>query len=215
MMPGALAILASCTSRETESRLEPDGRPQAVMDSHSGTSSQCGVDVSNESARPVKRQTVYVPIYSQIYERSDDRMINLTVPLSIRNTDLKYPITITAGCKYDTEGQLVERYLDEMVLLAALASTHCVVEARDIRGGVGASFIVKWRSDKRVNQPVIEAVMITRSSPQGISFSTQGGIIEQGANEPATPSRRLTKRLRHSQTIPSPSITPTTFPLHG
>ncbi len=191
MIAGALVVLASCTSPETESRQEPDGRPQAAMDSLSGTSSQCGVEVvPNESAWPVMRQTVYVPIYSQVYERTERWMVNLTVTLSIRNTDLRHPVTITAVCRYNTAGQLVERYLEEPVLLASLASTHFVVEGRDTRGGVGASFIVKWRSDKRVNQPVVEAVMISRVSQQGLSFVTHGHIIEQEVDEPATPSRR-------------------------
>ncbi len=191
MIAGALVVLASCTSPETESRQEPDGRPQAAMDSLSGTSSECGVEVvPNESAWPVMRQTVYVPIYSQVYERTERWIVNLTVTLSIRNTDLRHPVTITAVCRYNTAGQLVERYLEEPVRLASLASTHFVVEERDTRGGVGASFIVKWRSDKRVNQPVVEAVMISRVSQQGLSFVTHGRIIEQEVDEPATPSRR-------------------------
>lgn len=191
MIAGALVVLASCTSPETESRQEPDGRPLAAMDSLSGTSSQCGVEVvPNESAWPVMRQTVYVPIYSQVYERTERWIVNLTVTLSIRNTDLRHPVIITAVCRYNTAGQLVERYLEEPVRLASLASTHFVVEERDTRGGVGASFIVKWRSDKRVNQPVVEAVMISRVSQQGLSFVTHGRIIEQEVDEPATPSRR-------------------------
>ena len=194
MTAGVLVVLASCTSPETESRQEPDGRPQAATDSLSGTCSEFGVEVvPDESAWSVMRQTVYVPIYSQIYERTERKMINLTVTLSIRNTDLRDPITITAVCKYNTEGQLVETYLEEPVRLASLASTHFVVEGSDTRGGVGASFIVKWRSAERVNQPIVEAVMITRISQQGLSFVTRGHIIEQEVDELATPSKRLTE----------------------
>ena len=186
MMAGALGVLVSCTLPETESRWDLDGIPSlAVMDSLSGTGSECGTEVaSDESAWPVMRQTLYVPIYSQIYERTEHKMINLTVTLSIRNTDLRHPITITAVCKYNTAGQLVERYQVEPVLLASLASTHFVVEGSDTRGGVGASFIVKWKSAERVNQPIVEAVMITRISQQGLSFVTNGRIIEQEVNEP-------------------------------
>ena len=90
-----------------------------------------------------------------------------------------------------TYSQIYEHTEHKMIkLLASLASTYFVVEGRDTRGGVGANFIVKWRSDERVNQPVVEAVMLTR-----IAGSSQ--------------------RLRRSQTIPGPSITPSTVPLHG
>ena len=186
MMVGVLVVSASCTLPETESGQGSSGIPSlAVVDSLSGTGSECGTEVaSDESAWPVMRQTVYVPIYSQIYEKTERWTVNLTVTLSIRNTDLGHPITITAVCKYNTAGQLVERYLEEPVLLTSLASTHFVVKGSDTRGGVGASFIVKWRSDERVNQPIVEAVMITRISQQGLSFVTHGRIIEQEVNEP-------------------------------
>ncbi len=186
MLAGALGVLVSCSVPEPECRWDSGGIPSlAVVDSLSGTGSECGPEVtSDESARPAMRQTLYVPIYSQIYEKAERWTVNLTVTLSIRNTDLGHPLTITAVCKYNTAGQLVERYLEEPLLLASLASTHFVVEGKDTRGGVGASFIVKWRSDERVNQPIVEAVMITRISQQGLSFVTHGRIIEQEVNEP-------------------------------
>ena len=185
MLAGVLGVLVSCTLPETESGQSSSGiLSLAVVDSLSGTGSECGTEVaSNESAWPVMRQTLYVPIYSQIYERTERNMVDLTVTLSIRNTDLRHPITLTAVCKYNTAGQLVERYLEEPVRLASLASTHFVVKERDTRVSVGASFIVKWRSDEQVNQPVVEAVMITRISQQGLSFVTHGRIIEQEVNE--------------------------------
>ena len=186
LLAGALGVLVSCTVPEAESGWDPDGIPSlTVVDSLSGAGSEWGPEVaSDERARPAMRQTLYVPIYSQIYEKTERWTVNLTVTLSIRNTDLGHPITVTAVCKYNTAGQLVETYLEEPVLLTSLASTHFVVKGTDTRGGVGASFIVKWRSDERVNQPIVEAVMITRISQQGLSFVTHGRIIEQEVNEP-------------------------------
>ena len=197
MLAGALSVLVSCSLPETESRWDPDGSPSlVVVDSLVGIGPACGTEVASmESARPVMRQTLYVPAYSQIYEHTEHKMVNLTVTLSIRNTDLRHPITITAVCKYNTAGQLVEGYLGEPLQLASLASEHFVVEERDTRGGVGASFIVKWRSDELVNQPIVEAVMITRISQQGLSFVTHGRVIEQEVNEPGQTDAWQTDRV--------------------
>jgi hypothetical protein len=56
------------------------------------------------------------------------------------------------------------------------------VEERDLRGGVGANFIVQWRSDQPVTPPVVEAIMISTSQQQGISFLSTGRVVQE--NQP-------------------------------
>jgi len=122
------------------------------------------------------RQTLYVPAYSHIYYYSKKHRILLAITLSIRNTDLTRPITITSVRYYDTPGQLIKEYLEQPLPLAPLESTDFVVEERDTRGGTGANFIVEWMAEERVNDPVVEAVMIS-SGTQGISFVSPGRVI--------------------------------------
>jgi Protein of unknown function (DUF3124) len=43
------------------------------------------------------------------------------------------------------------------------------------RGGPGANFIVKWGAEKKVNQPIVEALMLETGT--GVSFSSTGKII--------------------------------------
>lgn len=145
------------------------------------------LDFISYSSEAVSGEAVYIPVYSHIYQRNRQRTFNLTATLSIRNTDLESPITISKVFYYDSDGNLVQRYLDEPESLAPLSSTSHVVEEEDLRGGVGANFLVLWEADQPVNKPVIEAVMISTTNQQGISFISVGRTIDSvSPNQPAS-----------------------------
>ena len=65
------------------------------------------------------------------------------------------------------------------VELKPLASTDFFIAADDTNGGSGSNFIVEWVAEKTVYEPVIEAVMISTSSSQGISFVSPAKILKQ------------------------------------
>jgi hypothetical protein len=65
-----------------------------------------------------------------------------------------------------------------------MASTDFVV-TEDDTGGAGANFIVEWSAGAEVTAPVVEAVMISTASQQGISFVSQGRVIKDRALPPA------------------------------
>ena len=127
-------------------------------------------------------QTLYVPVYSHIYQHNQQKTFNLTATLSFRNIDLNRSVTLTKVLYYDSAGNLVKNYLDEAETLKPLASTSFVVEEDDLRGGVGANFIVAWESDNPISPPVVEAVMISTSQQQGISFVSKARILSQKIN---------------------------------
>ena len=58
-------------------------------------------------------QTVYVPVYSHIYSGDTERPFLLTAIVSIRNTDPRVSIVLTAVDYYDSEGKLVRKYLEK------------------------------------------------------------------------------------------------------
>ena len=123
-------------------------------------------------------QTVYVPIYSHIYSGVKARPFDLAAILSIRNTNLKSSIRLFSVKYYDSEGKLLKDYLAAPLALNALATTRYIITEDDKTGGSGANFIVVWQSDKPVNPPIIEGVMIGTHSGQGISFVSRGQVIE-------------------------------------
>ena len=126
-----------------------------------------------------KGETVYVSIYSHVYSGPKNQPFQLTAMLIARNTDPHHPITITMADYSDTKGQLVEQYVKKPLTLKPLEASYLSIKEYDERGGAGANFIVKWQSDVKVNQPIIESVMLGTRSGQGISFVCPGKVITE------------------------------------
>ncbi len=122
-------------------------------------------------------QTIYVPAYSHIYSGSREKPFLLTVTVSIRNIDPKHPIKVTMVDYYETQGNLLKKFLDTPVTLKQLESIRYIIPQKDKTGGSGANFIVEWKSDHFVNPPIVEAVMIGTQSSQGVSFTSRGQTI--------------------------------------
>jgi hypothetical protein len=121
---------------------------------------------------------VYVAVYSNVYSGPKQSAFQLAAMLSIRNTDPKFPIAVLRVDYYDNNGALIDSYVKNKIILKPLASTDFYIREYDKRGGPGANFIVKWRSEKKVNQPVIEGIMLGMASGQGVSFTCPGQIID-------------------------------------
>lgn len=124
-------------------------------------------------------QLLYVPVYSHIYTGDKERPFNLAVTLSIRNTDPRGSLRLTAVDYYDTDGHLVRHYLDVPVEMKPLSSIRYVVAEKDIKGGSGANFLVRWEAAEPINAPVVESVMIGAQSGQGISFTSQSREVQE------------------------------------
>ncbi|MEF2230637.1 MAG: DUF3124 domain-containing protein [Pseudodesulfovibrio sp.] len=129
--------------------------------------------------RQAASQVVYVPVYSHVYQGIKNRPYNLSALLSIRNVDQKLPITVVSVKYFNDHGDLVKEYLDKPVTIPPLGTSEVHIPERDKKGGSGANFTVKWKSDKKVTIPIIQAVMIGTASTQGISFVCDGVVIEE------------------------------------
>ncbi len=142
---------------------------------------QCNTVFASTEYRLSKGQTLYVPVYANIFSAPKKIPYSLATILSIRNTDMSNPITIVAADYYDTKGTLVRKYYQQPITLSPLESTDIFIPEQDTTGGTGANFIVKWKSQKEVNVPVIESIMIGMKSGQGISFVSPGQEIKESA----------------------------------
>lgn len=145
--------------------------------------SQVGVEQKADLTGMIMGETIYIPVYSHIYFRNESSTINLTATLSIRNTEFTYPIIISSVAYYDSEGKLVRHYLNQPLALNPMASKEYIIEEEDTTGGVGANFIVEWSAKNIVTEPVVEAVMVTARSSQGISFVSAGRVIKKWPKE--------------------------------
>jgi hypothetical protein len=128
------------------------------------------------AAALAKGQTVYVPVYSNVFAAPKEVPIHLANILTIRNTDLHQPIEVTAADYYDTKGTLIKKFYQKTVTLAPLETTHIYLSERDQEGGLGANFIVRWQAAREVNAPIIECLMVGN---QGRAFVSPGQVIKE------------------------------------
>ena len=134
---------------------------------------------------PSKGQSVYVPVYSHIYQGDQENPIYLAVTLSIRNVDPKQPITVLYADYHNSNGALLKRFQDGPVQLPPSSSMRYVVAESDKAGGSGAFFKVAWQSVDLINPPILESIMIGTKSQQGISFTSRGQVILEATGEKA------------------------------
>lgn len=123
-------------------------------------------------------ELVYVPIYSDIYYIDSKHTFSLTATLSIRNTSFKDSVYVFSIDYYNSAGQKIRRYNESTLLLKPMESVEFVVENKDDTGGVGANFVIDWGAKAGAQKPFFQGVMIGTSGQQGISFTTEGVVIQ-------------------------------------
>ena len=128
-------------------------------------------------------QSIYVPVYSHIYSGDRGTPFLLAVTLSIRNLDPDHPITLLSADYYDTNGKHLTNYIQTPVLIAPFSTTRFFVKESDAAGGSGAKFLVRWKSERPVHPPLVEAIMIGAQNQQGISFTSRGIVIDETRQE--------------------------------
>ncbi|MEO1286172.1 MAG: DUF3124 domain-containing protein [Chloroflexota bacterium] len=135
--------------------------------------------VTGRDLRIVTGQTLYVPAYSEVLLGGRDQTHELVVTLAVHNTDLDAPIILQSVRYHDTDDDLVRSYVTDPIEVSALATTGFLVEAQDTIGGWGSNFIVEWVAEEPVSEPIVEAIMVSRSGSQGISLISLGRVIAQ------------------------------------
>lgn len=126
----------------------------------------------------VKSQTIYIPSYANII--SGSQRVTLRANLIIHNTDPQQPIEVSRIDHYDTNGQLVEHYLQQPLKLPPLGAARIIVKApRPGDEGAGANFIVQWHAAVKVTEPLLECIMLGTAGTHSYSFSSLGRIIRE------------------------------------
>ena len=127
----------------------------------------------------IRGQTVYVPVYSHIMVGERRIEFQLSVNLSIRNTDPKNPITILSADYYDSNGVLVRKFVTKPVTIKPMASTYFLIATSDKSGGWGANYLIEWKSETKVNEPIIESVTYGSRGTHSVSFVSRGKVIKE------------------------------------
>ena len=126
----------------------------------------------------LEKGSTYLSIYSQIYSQSEKNTRDLTVTVSIRNPDAKDTLFLKSIKSYDTEGNEIKKYIQNVVFVRPMETLELVIEEQDTHNGTGGNFVFDWMIKKERNEPFFEAVMISTAGQQGISFVTTGKRIK-------------------------------------
>ena len=126
---------------------------------------------------------VYCPVYPSIYHMGQKKGLDLTVTLSIHNISPDTSIKVESVDYYSKKGKLLGKMLENPVKLSPLETATFVLNPKEHQGGVGANCLVRWKADRPVSRPLIQAVMITTSGSQGISFITDGVPVRSMGKE--------------------------------
>ena len=163
-----LSILAtSCIQRN------PNRKTKEVIEEQS-----VKVNKATGNEARIVEDEVYVPIYSDIYNKTKNEKILLTATLSIRTTSKNDTLFLQNVDYYDTGGKLVRHYLEHPIYLRPLESIAYVIEEQDNTGGSGANFIVDWYASKPL-KPIFQAVMIGGLAQQAFTFTTDGISVKE------------------------------------
>ena len=165
------SFLAYCSSQETES------------DPKNSHPSHIYKYVNIDSIPLNYYETVYAPVYSDIYHLDGTKRFQLTTTISIRNTSLTNSADVLSATYHDSYGKTLKEYAKAAIMLYPLESIEFVVEEFDNMGGAGANFIVEWAASQYNNQLMIQSIMIGTYDKQGISFLSEAKVISRTANK--------------------------------
>lgn len=133
---------------------------------------------AQDMSKKVLGESIYVPAYSRIFsypQRSD----LLAATLAVHNVDPETAITLTRVDYHGEDGKVLRSLLEKPLELAPFQSKTVLIPINDTSGGVGANFIVEWRSDAPALSPIAEAIMTSGSGGPGPSFTTRGRVIQR------------------------------------
>ncbi|BDD03200.1 DUF3124 domain-containing protein [Aureibacter tunicatorum] len=131
---------------------------------------------SNSTLITPTEATFYVPAYGHLFHREgkENQKIQLGILLSIRNTDPFFPIEVKEITYYDSKGKSIKKLIQKKITIDAMSTEEYYIPENDLSGGAGANFIVRLDHEKDSNDPLIQTVMISTKSNQGISFVCDG-----------------------------------------
>ena len=139
------------------------------------------ISLAHSVGKQIKGQIVYLSVYPQFDRGKKMAPKFLNTTLTIRNTDLRYPITVVSIKYHNAKGELIKNILEAPVNLNSLASYSKRFEEMELRagsGGMAGCFIIEWRSAKKVNEPLIEGIMVGTGTGRVETLVFHGRVLK-------------------------------------
>ena len=134
--------------------------------------------VSALPADSLSTGSTYLSVYSEIYSLTEHKTHNLTATVSLRNMNRLDTVYINRAEYFNTTGHLIRTYFEGPIYIAPMETVEIVIDEMDKAGGSGANFMFDWSVVPAAHAPLFEAVMISTSGQQGLSFTSQGFNVQ-------------------------------------
>lgn len=136
-----------------------------------------GLAFGQSAAALTNGQVLYLPIYSHIWHgEAGGKLLPtktlVSVSVSIRNTDPRRSIQLTSAQYFDTDGKKLKEYVPVPKTIGPMGTYELFVPRSDDTGGSGANFVISWKSDAKVNAPMVEALHANLPAGRAIVFTT-------------------------------------------
>lgn len=187
MRPGAptAVVLLACLGAPGGLACEADSTASGHAPELVGPRNLVPVAPTGPAGGPIlARKVVYVPIYSSLYVSDNVRPISLAATLSLRNMSEHHGVVVDSVEYYDSDGKQLEQYLEAPAMLGPMMTAEFFISRFDRAGGSGANFIVRWSTNAPGPDLLVEAVQQGRDGTAGVSFVTEGRVVEEAAGSP-------------------------------
>lgn len=136
-------------------------------------------ELRDNNIKLVRGQILYMPIYSNIPHFMDSIKIDMSAFVAFHNTDFKQTIKLKKVQYFDTKGRLVHDFLlNGARQLRPLETVDFYVPYRD-QSGTGANFLIEWKSDSLVTEPLVESITINTKMQNCVAVLSQGKVIKE------------------------------------
>jgi hypothetical protein len=126
--------------------------------------------------------TIFVPAYKgfyQIYGTTRDSYA-LTSTVFFHNIDPKQTIAMLTIDFFDSNGKLLKHLIENPLLIKPQNSKEITIQPRtQTDEDCATHLIVRWKSDKPANSPVVEVLMVGQVLNRGVSFLVQGYEVKE------------------------------------
>jgi len=131
------------------------------------------------NAAPAVKARSLVPIHSSLLFGSKGRKIDFSAVLNVHNADHRQILVVDRIEYRDSSGAVIEAFEGFPVALKPYASLQILIKQNDTRGDVGSSLTVDWSSTATIDEPLVEAALISTSGVQGFSLVSQARRVSR------------------------------------
>jgi len=136
-------------------------------------------ELRDNSINLVRGQVLYMPIYSNIPHFMDSVEIDMSAFVAIHNTDFYQSIRLLKVQYFNTKGKLVRDFMpNEILTLKPLETVDFYVPYQD-KSGTGANFLIEWKSDSLVTEPLVESITINTKLQNTVAVLSYGKVIKE------------------------------------